>query len=144
MDFQLLYSLMKMTKGFAHGQVKESGLNDTECMICSYVYAHENCSQDDISKGLCMDKTTIAKAVLGLENKNFIMRIPDKVDKRRNVLNMTSEGMNKCSQILNLHNDWMSRLMEELSENEQKQFESYCNRLIEAAKRIRKESKEEG
>lgn len=142
MDFQLLNSLMKMTKGFAHGQVKESGLNDTECMICSYVYSHANCSQDDIAKGLCADKTTVAKAVLGLENKGILLRIPDKTDKRRNVLNMTAIGTEKCSRILNLHNEWMDRLMEELTSDEQKQFESYCRRLIDAAKRIQEESKE--
>ena len=38
MNFQVLNSLMKMTKWFAHRQIRESGLNDTECMICSYVY----------------------------------------------------------------------------------------------------------
>lgn len=136
MDFQILNSLIKLSKGFAHRQVRDCGLNDTECMICSYIFAHENCSQDEVAKGLSMDKTTIAKAMLGLENKGLILRTPDDKDKRRNNLTMTMDGREKCSQILHLHDKWLSRVMEELSEEEQVQFETYCRRLIDAAKRI--------
>ena len=139
MDFQVLNSLIRMMKGFAHSQIRANGINDTECMICSYVYAHENCSQDDVSKGLCMDKTTIAKAVRELEKEEILLRIPDKTDRRRNILNLTATGKEKCSRILNIHDEWVGRVMEELNDEEQKQFESYCRRLIEAAKKIQEE-----
>lgn len=139
MDFQVLNSLIRMMKGFAHSQIRANGINDTECMICSYVYAHENCSQDDVSKGLCMDKTTIAKAVRELEKEEILFRMPDKTDRRRNILNLTAAGKEKCSRILNIHDEWVGRVMEELNDEEQKQFESYCRRLIEAAKKIQEE-----
>lgn len=141
MDFQILNSLIKMTKGFAHRQIRASGLNDTECMICSYVYAHENCSQDDVSKALCMDKTTVTKSMQILEKRGILQRISDESDKRRNVLSLTKDGKEKCSQTLHIHDEWVSRVMEELSEEEQKQFESYCRRLIDAAKRLQEEGK---
>ena len=139
MDFQLLNALMKMTKGFAHRQIREDGFNDTECMICSYVYAHENCSQDEVAKALCMDKTTVTKSIQVLEKMGVLLRVSDKVDKRRNVLNLTEAGKEKCSGILHIHDEWISKVMEELNEEEQKQFESYCRRLISAAKRIQEE-----
>lgn len=139
MNFQVLNSFMKLMKGFAHTQIKKSGINDTECMICSYIYSHENCSQDDVSKGLCMDKTTVTKAMQALENKGVLSRFPDKMDKRRNVLNLTTEGKEKCSRILHIHDEWVSKVMEELNEEEQKQFESYCKRLMKAALRLQEE-----
>ena len=142
MDFQMLNSLMKMTKGFAHRQIKASGLNDTECMICSYVYAHENCSQDDVAKALCMDKTTVTKSMQVLENKGVLQRISAKADKRRNVLNLTEAGKEKCSQILHIHDEWVGKLMEELNSEEQKQFENYCRRLVNAAKKMQEERKQ--
>lgn len=141
MDFQVLNSLMKMTKGFAHRQIRKSGLNDTECMICSYVYAHENCSQDDVAKALCMDKTTVTKSMQLLENMGVLLRIPDEADKRRKVLSLTVEGQEKCSQILHIHDEWVGKVMEELNEEEQKQFESYCRRLIKAALRLQEEGR---
>ncbi len=141
MDFQVLNSLMKMTKGFAHGQIRERGLNDTECMICSYVYSHENCSQDDVAKALCMDKTTAAKSMQALEGKGVLQRISSEADKRRNVLSLTASGKEKCAQILHIHDEWVGRLMEELSPKEQIQFETYCRRLINAAKKMQEERK---
>lgn len=141
MDFQVLNSLMNMTKGFAHRQIKASGLNDTECMICSYVYAHANCSQDGVSRGLCMDKTTVTKSIQLLENMGVLLRVPDEADKRRNVLNLTEEGKEKCSKILHIYDDWVRKVMEELNEEEQAQFENYCQRLIDSAARLQKEGK---
>lgn len=141
MDFQILNSLMKMTKSFAHRQIRASGLNDTECMICSYVYAHENCSQDEVSKALCMDKTTVTKSMQLLENMGILLRIPDETDKRRNVLSLTNEGKEKCSQILHIHDEWVGKVMEELNEEEQKQFEKYCRRLINSAEKLQEEGK---
>lgn len=141
MNFQVLNSLMKMTKSFAHRQIKASGLNDTECMICSFVYSHENCSQDEVSKALCMDKTTVTKSMQLLENMGILLRIPDETDKRRNVLSLTNEGKEKCSQILHIHDEWVGKVMEELNEEEQKQFENYCRRLINAAEKLQEEGK---
>lgn len=140
MDFQVLNALMKMMKGFAHSQIRAGGLNDTECMICSYVYSHENCSQDDVVKALCMDKTTVTKSMQALEKKGVILRVSDKTDKRRKVLSLTEEGKDKCSGILHIHDEWVGKVMEELSAEEQEQFESYCRRLVNAAKKIQEES----
>ncbi len=142
MDFQVLNSLMRMTKGFAHRQIRANGLNDTECMICSFVYEHVNCSQDDVSKALCMDKTTVTKSLQMLENMGILLRSSDEADKRRNVLNLTPKGKEKCSKILHIHDEWVGKVMEELNEEEQKQFEIYCRRLINAAKRLQEEGKE--
>ena len=136
MDFSVLNSLMKMVKNFAHGQIRASGLNDTECMICSYVYAHENCSQDDVSKALCMDKTTVTKSMQALENMGVLLRVSDEADKRRKALSLTEDGKEKCSQILHIHDEWVRKIMKELNAEEQKEFESYCRRLICAAKRL--------
>lgn len=144
MDFQVLNSLMKMTKSFAHGQIRASGLNDTECMICSYVYAHENCSQDDVAKALCMDKTTVTKSMQILENMGVLQRIPDETDKRRHVLSLTKAGEGKCSHILHIHDEWVEKVMRELNDEEQKQFESYCRRLLSAAKRLQEEGTGKG
>ena len=143
MDFQILNALMKMTKSFAHDQIKASGLNDTECMICSYVYTHEGCSQDDVSKALCMDKTTVTKSLQALENKGVLLRVSDKADKRRNALSLTKEGKEKCTRILHIHDEWIGKLMEVLDEEERKQFESYCRRLADAAKKMQEEGRQQ-
>ncbi len=141
MDFQMLNSLMRMTKGFAHEQIRKRGLNDTECMICSYVYEHENCSQEDVSKALCIDKTTVTKSMQLLEHMGILLRSPDEEDKRRHVLSLTADGKEKCSKVLHVYDEWVGKVMEELNGEEQKQFESYCRRLISAAQKLQEERK---
>ena len=139
MDFQVLNSFMKMMKSFVHRQIKASGLNDTECMICSFVYSHENCSQDDVAKALCMDKTTVTKSMQILENMGVLQRVSDEADKRRHVLSLTTDGKEKCSHILHIHDEWVGKVMEELNDEERKQFEIYCRRLLRAARRLQEE-----
>lgn len=139
MDYQVLNSLMKMMKGFTHEQIRSNGLNDTASMICSYIYSHENYSQDDVAKALCMDKTTLAKSVLALENEGILQRVPDEKDRRRKLLSLTRKGKSKCSKILNIHDEWLGKILDELNDSEQEQFESYCRRLIDAAKKIQEE-----
>ena len=66
MDYQILNLLFRCNKEFSHEKIRKQELSDTECMICSYIYSHENCSQDDVSVALKTDKTTVGKALMSL------------------------------------------------------------------------------
>ena len=96
-----------------------------------------------MSKALCMDKTTVAKSMQALTNMGVLLRVSDKMDKRRNVLSLTTDGKEKCSKILHIHDEWVGIVMEELNAEEQNRFESYCRRLISAAQRIHEEEERE-
>ena len=105
-------------------------------MICSYIYSHENCSQDDVSAALKTDKSTIGKALASLESKACVMRTQDEADKRFKRLSLTDVGQEKVSELIDVHNNWLHVIMSCLSEEEQKQFENYCERLLVAAEKL--------
>ena len=105
-------------------------------MICSYIYSHENCSQDDVSVALKTDKTTVGKALASLENKGCVARTQDAADKRIKRLSLTDTGREKVAELVNIHNNWLRDIMTCLSEEEQKQFENYCERLLAAAENL--------
>lgn len=136
MDFQVLNLLLKCGTDFGHKRIRNCGLSDTECRICSYVYAHPGCSQDDAVQGLRMDKTTLAKALNTLADKGFIERSQDREDRRKNVLKVTASGAERIAEILDLHDRWLSRVLETLNPEERSQFEAYCARLLEAAEKL--------
>ena len=71
MDYQTLNLLFRCGKAFSHEKIRMQELSDTECMICSYINSHENCSQDDVSVALKADKTTVGKALASLEKKEL-------------------------------------------------------------------------
>ena len=136
MDYQILNLLFRCNKEFSHEKIRKQELSDTECMICSYIYSHENCSQDDVSVALKTDKTTVGKALASLEKKNCVVRTTDGADKRIKRLSLTENGRRKVSSLVDLHNNWLGEIMTCLSAEEQKQFENYCDRLLSAAEKL--------
>lgn len=140
MDYQTLNLLFRCNKEFSHEKIRLQELSDTECMICSYIYSHENCSQDDVSVALKTDKTTVGKALASLENKACVIREQDSADKRIKRLSLTETGHKKVAELLDIHNNWLRDIMTCLSEDEQKQFENYCERLLAAAEKLTQKS----
>ena len=136
MDYQILNLLFRCDKEFSHEKIRKQELSDTECMICSYIYSHENCSQDDVSVALKTDKTTVGKALMSLENKGGVVRTQDETDKRIKRLSLTDVGRGKVAELIDIHNNWLHDIMTCLSAEEQKQFEKTCERLLAAAERI--------
>ena len=136
MDYQILHLLFRCNKEFSHEKIRRQELSDTECMICSYIYSHDQCSQDDISVTLKTDKTTVGKALVSLENKACVARTQDRVDKRIKRVTLTPAGREKVAELLDLHNHWLREIMTCLSPEEQKQFENMCRRLLDAAEKL--------
>ena len=122
MDYQILNLLFRCNKEFSHGKIRRQELSDTECMICSYIYSHESCSQDDVAGALKTDKTTVGKALASLENKECVVRTQDEVDKRIKRLGLTAAGREKVAELIDIHNNWLHDIMTCLSAEEQKQF----------------------
>ena len=138
MDFQTLNLLFRCNKEFSHEKIRRQELSDTECMICSYIYSRENCSQDDVSVALKTDKTTVGKALMSLEKKNCVVRVQDAADKRVKRLSLTDTGQEKIAALADLHNNWLEKILTCLSQEEQEQFEDYCERLLAAAEQLTK------
>lgn len=136
MDYQTLNLLFRCGKEFSHEKIRLQELSDTECMICSYIHSHGNCSQDDVSVALKTDKTTVGKALASLEQKNCVARVQDTADKRIKRLSLTDTGREKVAELVGLHNRWLSEILTCLSEEEQKHFENYCERLLAAAEKL--------
>lgn len=136
MDYQTLHLLSRCDKEFSHAKIRLQSLSDTECMLCSFIYSHEGCSQDDAASKLKTDKTTVGKALFSLEKKDCIVRRQDAADKRIKRLSLTANGKSKIAVLLDLHNSWLREIMSCLSDAEQKQFENYCERLLAAAEKL--------
>ena len=136
MDYQTLNLLFRCNKEFSHAKIRMQDLSDTECMICSYIYSHGNCSQDDVSVALKTDKTTVGKALASLESKDCVLRTQDESDRRIKRLSLTPTGQEKVSELVDIHNNWLRDIMTCLSAEEQKQFENYCERLLAAAEKL--------
>ena len=136
MNYTTLNLLFKYNKEFSHEKIRLQELSDTECMICSYIYSHDNCSQDEVALALKTDKTTIGKALSSLEKKDCVTRKKLDTDMRVKHLSLTPKGIDKISGLINLHDNWLNEILKVLSPEEQKQFENYCERLLLSAEEL--------
>lgn len=136
MDYQILNLLLRCNKEFSHEKIKIQELSDTECMISSYIYSHDKCSQDEVAIALKTDKTTVGKALASLEKKKCVIRTQDTQDKRIKRLSLSRIGKTKVSKLVNVHDNWLNEIMTCLSKEEKKQFENYCVRLLDEANKL--------
>lgn len=60
--------------------------------ILDFIDQDNTLSQNELSKNLGKDKTTISRTLDALEKKAYIVRIPTQEDKRVKTINLTSQG----------------------------------------------------
>jgi len=63
-----------------------------EAIILKHLHHHEGLSQQEITGHLCRHKTLTTRKIDALEEKNLVVRVPDKTDRRLNMIFLTNEG----------------------------------------------------
>lgn len=137
MDYQKLHQLFRLGDEFSHRKYRSTGMNDTECRLCSYISSHDGCSQEEAGQKLGIDKTTVTKALQSLENDGMLLRQTGRVDRRKKLLTLTEKGKQTIADIADLHEQWFKRIFSCLNEEEQCRFADYCHRLLDEADKLR-------
>ncbi len=136
MNFHNLNLLTKYAKEYGHSKIRVIGMSDTEHTICTFLFAHDGVSQDDVCEALRLDKATVARALLTLEEKGFVSRTPNQENRRKNLLSITDEGKRSISDVVHIYDEWITQISVCLSSEEQQCFDEYCGRLLAAARKI--------
>jgi DNA-binding MarR family transcriptional regulator len=71
----------------------EIGLSGRELLLLSFVRAHPDLSQQELSGRLGLDPTIVVGLVDALEQRGLLRRAKDPADRRRNVLSATDDGI---------------------------------------------------
>ena len=136
MGFHSLNRLWRYAKEYGHTRIRNAGVSDTEYQICAFLHFHYDMSQDAVASALCLDKTTVAKALLSLEIKGYIRREQNPENRRKNVLSITDEGRATITDVIDVYDVWTDEVCSCLSMEEQKAFNDYLGRMVEKAKQI--------
>lgn len=72
--------------------VKPYGLNENNYFFIFFIYDHPGTSQDELTRIMFLDHSTITRAVAKLIKLGYLERRPDEQDKRVSRLYLTSEG----------------------------------------------------
>ena len=133
MNYKQLNTLIKLGRDFGHEQIRDAGFTDTEHGICTFLCFHDRVSQDAIATALMMDKTTVAKALSGMESKGLIAREQNPANRRENCIRITESGRYSVSGSVDLYDTWLSRACDCLSAEEQHQLDGYFERIVQNA-----------
>lgn len=135
MDLLKLSILYTCERDFIHKASGGIGMSDTEIKICAFIHVHPGCSQDNVARALLLDKTTVAKALLSLENKGIVSRKEDQQDRRRNVLNITEHGTELANKLRDRHNARLNELTADFSKEDKEKFFEYIGRILEVSEK---------
>ena len=89
-------------------------------------------SQEQIARKLCVDKSSVTRALAALEKIGYVTRERDKEDKRITLVYPTQKAIESREEIRNAYKEWNNYINEGFSDEEKSEF----IRLLEkAAKR---------
>lgn len=67
-------------------------LTKTQSLVLSYINSNKDIYQKDIEKRFSIRRSTATEILNLMEKRNLIKRIPSKLDKRINIIEITEEG----------------------------------------------------
>lgn len=134
MDIQKLSMLLKYGRTYGQQHYAASALNDTERSICIYLYFHQDVNQDAIAQGLGLDKTTIAKALTKLAQKEYILRRTNPDNRRENLIHLTEQCQEPLANVVTIQDDWIQKVTSCLTPAENAEFDRLCDLLLESAR----------
>jgi len=99
-----------------------NGVSLPQCHALLEVESQQNITVTELSEKLTLEKSTVSRTVENLVKKGYLQReIPE--DNRRTVkLQLTDEGEQTCENINWNNNQFISNVMDSLTEDEQKEF----------------------
>jgi DNA-binding MarR family transcriptional regulator len=71
---------------------KGFGVTPEQFSVLALLWYREGINQQDIANELRRDKTTIARMVENMIKKNLIVKVPDQLDRRNNLVYLTQKG----------------------------------------------------
>lgn len=113
------------------------GLKGIHARLFMAICRTPGCSQDQLSKRMWFDKSTIARHMELLEKKGFITRQPSEKDKRVLCVYPTAEMLSVYPDLKNAMEQWEQTLLQDLTEEEQQQLNSLLAKIRD---RVNKEA----
>ena len=96
-------------------------------------------SQDELAQAICLDKSTVARALAHLEKNGYITRISNEKDRRQTLVYPTEKMLELYPKIQLANKEWNERLTQDISPQELEVFYRVLSRMEQSAKKITEE-----
>lgn len=113
---RLISILHRQSQIYINCVLKEYGITSAEYAFLLYLYRKDGLTQDDLSTYLYIDKSATARAIKSLEEKGYIIRNKDSVDKRCNRVYLSEKAKSHEDEIKRRVLRWSEFLTEDMDE----------------------------
>lgn len=120
----LLSLLHRKQTTFLNNKLKDVELGSGLYPLLVKSYKNKGISQEELAEALHINESTVTRNLEKLENKGLITRTPQK---RKKIINVTSEGGKIAQTVMNYDNEWDDILKKSLDDEE---FDNFRNMLI--------------
>lgn len=90
-------------------------------------------SQEEMARGLYVNKSTAARVIAHLEKAGFVERRPSEEDRRRLLLYPTDKALDALPKVREIVRGWNDYLLEEFTKEEKEALVSMMNRVSKRA-----------
>ena len=138
-----MLSFMKMLNNISRSQAiyRNSRITASDLNSCHYAFVISICrkpgrSQEEIARDLCLNKSTVARALNSLETNGYILRTPLPNDKRQFSVHPTEKMLGVLPKVRKASAEWRDQLSEDIPEEEMEIFNSVLERMERRARDI--------
>ena len=132
-DISTLYRKMQ---AFLNIQLEPIGLSSGKAMFLFCLYDHEFLTQSEICKKLDMDKSTVAKMLIRLENEGYITKEVSSKDIRSFAVRLTDHARSLVPKARKVHDDWVVEITSDLTDLEKGIFFELLTKAANSSKKL--------
>ena len=133
---KMLNNISRSQAVYRHERVSADDLQAGQYAFVLAICCAPGCSQEDLARELCLNKSTVARNLNCLEEKGYITRTSLPNDKRYFSVAPTEKMLAVLPEIRTASREWMTRLSEGIPEDELAIFHSVLERMQTRAREI--------
>jgi len=134
-----LNSISRCQATYRSAKIVAEGICVSHHAFILIISKHPGYSQEDITREVCLNKSTVARTLNHLENCGYITRMPNPDDKRQFLVYPTEKMLQILPDVRAVSREWNDYITEGISEAELEIFHSVLNRIEKSAKQIIRE-----
>ena len=118
---------------FREDQLADTGLAGCHTPYLTALYRQPGISQEEMSRQLNVNKSTVARQLAILEKNGYVRREPSATDKRLMLVFPTDKALDIKERLFRCYHDWSSYLTQDFTDEEQQQLSRLMARIAQLA-----------
>ena len=133
---KMLNNISRSQAIYRHGKITAKDLQPGHYAFALVICREPGRSQEELARELCINKSTVARNLNYLEEKEYITRIPLPHDRRQFSVHPTEKMLAVLPEIKQASLEWMTLLSEGIPQEDLEIFDSVLSRMQDRARQI--------